>query len=137
LQDTVCFTGWVRDKATFFAGIDLFCLPSHHEPFGIVLIEAMAHALPIVATDSEGPSEILRDGVDGVLVPRGNPERLERALGQLIASPEQAADLADNAYRRALELYDLPQVGARIDRALRAIVRRAASNEAPWAMERT
>ena len=59
------FPGWVDDKPAFFAGIDVFCLPSHHEPFGIVLIEAMAQAMPIVATDSEGPSEILRDGIDG------------------------------------------------------------------------
>ena len=55
--------GWVDDKRTFFAGVDVFCLPSHHEPFGIVLIEAMAQAMPIVSTDSEGPSEILHDGV--------------------------------------------------------------------------
>jgi len=43
----------VHDKRTFFAGVDVFCLPSHHEPFGIVLIEAMAHAMPVVSTTAK------------------------------------------------------------------------------------
>jgi glycosyltransferase involved in cell wall biosynthesis len=102
----------------------VFCLPSHHEPFGIVLIEAMAQAVPIVATDSEGPSEILRDG-DGILVPRGDAGRLAQALGRLIADPDHAAKLAASAYRRAREEFTMTTVAARIDVAVRRIVRTA------------
>jgi glycosyltransferase involved in cell wall biosynthesis len=123
LQDVLMFPGWVDDKPTFFASIDVFCLPSHHEPFGIVLIEAMAHAAPIVATDSEGPSEIIHDGIDGMLVPRGDIERLAQALGGMLADPERTARLAANAYRCARETYDLPCVGARLDLAVRRIAR--------------
>src|SRR6202034_4671627 len=69
LGEELRFAGWVTDKQAFFDSIDLFCLPSHHEPFGIVLLEAMAQGLPVVATASEGPSEILEAGEPGVLVP--------------------------------------------------------------------
>ena len=124
LRDVLSFPGWVTDKAEFFAGIDLFCLPSHHEPFGIVLIEAMAHAVPIVATDSEGPAEILHDGVDGLIVPRGDPERMTQALAALMADPAQAERLAANAYRQVLLTYDVPRVGERLDHAVCEIVRR-------------
>ena len=62
LGDRIAFPGWQDDTAAFFDSIDVFCLPSLHEPFGIVLLEAMAQALPVIATDSEGPSEILHDG---------------------------------------------------------------------------
>jgi glycosyltransferase involved in cell wall biosynthesis len=127
LRDTLTFAGWVDDKQSFFDGIDVFCMPSHHEPFGIALIEAMAHAMPIVATDSEGPSEILRDGADGVLTPCGDPYRLAQALGEIIGDPERAQRIAASAYRRAQEMFDLPRVAARLDLAVRDVVRRAAA----------
>ena len=121
LQDVLTFPGWVNDKTGFFAGIDLFCLPSHHEPFGIVLIEAMAQATPVVATASEGPSEIIHDGLDGVLVPRGDADRLAQAMGELIDDRDRAARLGANAYRHAHDTFDLPRVGARIDVAVRRV----------------
>jgi glycosyltransferase involved in cell wall biosynthesis len=124
LRDVLTFPGWVTEKAEFFAGIDVFCLPSHHEPFGIVLIEAMAHALPIVATDSEGPVEILRGDTDGLIVPRGDPERMAQALAALVADPVFAAGLAANAYQRVLSTYDVPRVGERLDHAVRDTLQR-------------
>jgi glycosyltransferase involved in cell wall biosynthesis len=127
LHNVVEFPGWVHDKRAFFASIDVFCLPSHHEPFGIVLIEAMAHALPIVATDSEGPAEILNDGTLGLVVPRGDAERMADAFRQLIADPQHAARLAANAYQRARQEFDLPRVAARLDLAVRRIVHAASS----------
>lgn len=130
VHDVLSFPGWVTDKPAFFAGIDLFCLPSHHEPFGIVLLEAMAHAMPIVATDSEGPAEILSDGADGLIVPRGDAERMAQALGRLIADPAMGDRLAANAYRQVLRTYDVPRVGERLDLALREIVARERRLEA-------
>jgi glycosyltransferase involved in cell wall biosynthesis len=121
LRDVLAFPGWSEDRPAFFAGIDVFCLPSHHEPFGIVLIEAMARAIPIVATDSEGPSEILCDGIHADLVPRGDTERMALALGGMIADPERADRLGANAYRHARETYDLPSVAARLDLAVRRV----------------
>ena len=78
--------------------------------------------MPIVATDSEGPSEILHDGIDGDLVPRGDAERLAETLGAMIADPERAAQLGANAYRQARATYDLPCVARRLDLAVRCVV---------------
>jgi glycosyltransferase involved in cell wall biosynthesis len=125
LSDVLSFPGWVHDKPAFFAAIDIFCLPSHHEPFGIVLIEAMAQALPVVATDSEGPAEILRDGTHGIVVPRADAPRMAEALHQLIAEPDRASWFGANAYRRAREEFDLPRVAARLDEVVRRVAHRA------------
>jgi glycosyltransferase involved in cell wall biosynthesis len=130
VREALSFPGWVTDKSAFFAGIDLFCLPSHHEPFGIVLIEAMAHGLAIVATDSEGPTQILHDGIDGMIVPRGDAVRLARVLEVLIADRDTAETLGANAYRHVLATYDVPRVGARLDLAVRDVVERAGRLEA-------
>ena len=57
--DKVEFVGWVEDVAEFFSGSDLFVLPSREEPFGIVILEAMAVGIPIVTTKTQGSLEIL------------------------------------------------------------------------------
>jgi glycosyltransferase involved in cell wall biosynthesis len=122
LRDVLAFPGWITDRHAFFDGIDVFCLPSHHEPFGIVLLEAMAQGMPVVATASEGPAEILHDGIDGDLVPKGDAVLLARALQRAIADPARGARLGEAAWRCALETYDLPRVAQRIDRAVRDVV---------------
>ena len=121
VDDALTLPGWIGDKAAFFREIDIFCLPSLHEPFGIVLLEAMAHGKPIVTSDSEGPSEIVRDGHDAILVPRGDVNRLTAGLERLIKQPACAALLGNNARRHAIEEYDLPRVGERLDHAVRTV----------------
>jgi glycosyltransferase involved in cell wall biosynthesis len=127
LVQVLSFPGWVDDKQTFFDGIDMFCLPSHHEPFGIVLLEAMAQALPVVTTASEGPSEIVRDGVDAIIVATADPDALADGLRLLLADQDRAARLGASAYRLVRDSYDLPQVAGRLDQALRRIVGSAAA----------
>jgi glycosyltransferase involved in cell wall biosynthesis len=127
LAQLLSFPGWVDDKQTFFDGIDMFCLPSHHEPFGIVLLEAMAQALPVVTTASEGPSEIVRDGVDAIIVATADPDALAGGLRLLLADQDRAARLGAGAYRLVRDGYDLPRVAGRLDQALRRIVGSAAA----------
>ncbi len=123
LESQLQFTGWVGDKKAFFDSIDVFCLPSHHEPFGIVLLEAMAHALPVVATRSEGPSEILQLDTDGILVPKENPQALGDALKTLLTEPEYALKAGRNAYITVKNRYDLPVIARQLDLALQALCR--------------
>lgn len=72
-----------------YAAADLFVLPSRHEPWGVVVNEAMAAGLPVVLTDRVGAAaDLLRDGVNGRLVPPGDPQRLAAAIGEIAADPE-------------------------------------------------
>jgi glycosyltransferase involved in cell wall biosynthesis len=124
LGDIVEFPGWLADKPGFFAAIDVFCLPSLHEPFGIVLLEALAHAVPAITTDAEGPLEIVTPGDDGVIVPKGDPAALAAAIARLLNDRETAHRLGRAGYETILRGYDLPIQGKRLDAALRAIVAR-------------
>ena len=73
LQDDVDFTGYLKqeDLRKKYSEASVFVLPSLYEPFGIVILEAMASGLPIVSLPSEGPSRIMEDGRNGFLVDRG------------------------------------------------------------------
>ena len=91
LDGRVRFLGWVDDKRSFFAALDLLCVPSREEPFGIAVLEGMAHGRATIATDAAGPREIVRDGVDGLLVPRAAPDALAAAMALLLDAPGPAA----------------------------------------------
>lgn len=82
----VCFLGRVSAKElpSCYATADIFCSPATHgESFGIVLLEAMASGLPIVASKIPGYQEVLTSK-EGVLVPPKNPQKLAKALNSLI-----------------------------------------------------
>lgn len=122
LEDVISLPGWVNDKKAFFAETDLFCLPSIHEPFGIVLLEAFANKVPVITTDAEGPRDIVEPGVDALMVPREDPAALAAAIIQLMDDEATARELATSALTKVKEQYSLPVIGEKISAALNQIV---------------
>ncbi|WNV77435.1 glycosyltransferase family 4 protein [Geodermatophilus sp. DSM 44513] len=102
------------DKAAFLRSVDVYCAPNLlGESFGIVLIEALAAGAPIVASDLDSFAAVLRDGAAGVLVRRGDPRDLARALSELLADPQRRAQLSDTGRRVAAD-YDWSVVARRV-----------------------
>lgn len=85
--------------ATFFRSATLFVLPSRIEPFGIVLLEAGAFGLPVVASAVGGVPEILDDGVTGRLVPPDDAAALAQCLRALLDAPAEAEALGERLRR--------------------------------------
>jgi glycosyltransferase involved in cell wall biosynthesis len=78
----VSFLGFVTDQAAFFAGIDLFVMPSRSEAWGLAALEAMAHGVPVIASNIQGLAEIVTPG-SGCLVPVGDAAALARAITEV------------------------------------------------------
>lgn len=88
IADRVLFTGPRRDVERILAACDVFAMPSHEEPFGMVYLEAMAMARPVVALRSGGVPEIVADGKTGLLAEDGDVPGLAACLRRLLADPE-------------------------------------------------
>ncbi len=94
--------------------MDIFVLPSTLEGFGIVLLEAMAAGVPVVASDVDGIKEVILNGENGILVPPKNPEAIANAIFQLIENPQLVKGLVSNGLRRA-QLFDVSEHVMRLD----------------------
>lgn len=119
LGDRFRFLGYQADPAAVVAGADLFALTSRHEGLPIALLEAMALEVPPVVSAVGGIPEVVTDGVDGVLVPPGDPAAFAAALLRLVDAPAERAALGAAAGRRAAD-FDI----ARTQRELEALYRR-------------
>jgi glycosyltransferase involved in cell wall biosynthesis len=96
LADLVQFGGWQADAAAFLDRGTLFVLPSLDEPFGIAVLEAMARGVPVIATRTQGPREVLDENT-AWLVPPGDRDALAVAIADALCRPDEARARATRA----------------------------------------
>jgi glycosyltransferase involved in cell wall biosynthesis len=102
------FLGFVGNIPEFMAGIDVLVHASiTGEPFGQVIIEAMAAGKPVVATNGGGVPEIVVHGETGLLVPMGDSAAMADAVCQLLADPPRARKMGDRGRQRVLEHFTI------------------------------
>ncbi len=89
----------------YYSAADVFVLPSPYEPFGIVMLEAMACKVPIVATKFGGPAEVLQDGYDGFLVDPKDSREMGRKIAFLLKDEQLRRVFVDRAYKKVMEKY--------------------------------
>jgi L-malate glycosyltransferase len=101
VESRVHFLGERPDVPDILAATDVLLFPSWREAFGRIAVEAMAMGLPVAATEVGGPGEIVRPGVDGVLLPPRAPDVWGRALEPFVDDRELRERMGRNAARRA------------------------------------
>jgi sugar transferase (PEP-CTERM/EpsH1 system associated) len=98
------------DTPELLRAFDVFVLPSLAEGISNTILEAMATGLPVVATNVGGNAELVRDGVNGTLVPRSDPAAMASAIERYRADPARAAAHGKASRERVEEEFDLPQM---------------------------
>ena len=99
ITERVSMPGYSQEPWHAYQTAKVFALSSICEPFGNVIVEALAHGLPVVATNRAGPREILDNGRYGVLVRRKNPAALAKAIDDALADPGDP----EAGHRRAMD----------------------------------
>lgn len=124
VADHIEWLGWVDDLPAFYRSIDVFCLPSRAESFGIAVLAAMAYAKPVVSTRTLGPSEFLLHTRNALLC-NSEAEPLAKALAEMLAVPQRALQLAEAARETALT-FRAELVGKQLSECLKNVVNGAA-----------
>lgn len=120
LENSVNFLGWVKDKKQFFAEIDILIFPSNNETFGLVVIEGMKYHKPIISSNADGPSEILRNEVDGLIfnVRQKEKDKIADEIAQkvlrLVSEKDLANKLVENSFKRLCEKYSYDSLEKRL-----------------------
>lgn len=117
----VRFCGYHADAARYLRAFEVLAVPSRAEPFGLVTAEALARGVPVVATRAGGSAEIIRDGVDGLLVAPDDPEELAVALGRLLADRELHAACAVAGPQRVAAAFTIERQVAATERVYEAV----------------
>jgi glycosyltransferase involved in cell wall biosynthesis len=112
LTDNVVFTGQRSDVANILAASDVFTMPSFEEPFGVVFLEAMAMAKPVIAINNGGTPEVVADGETGLLSPAWDINCLAENIIRLLRDAELRKNMGERGRRRVLEQFT-PQRMAR------------------------
>ena len=120
LQGTVQLLGFRKDAHALIQAGDIFVLPSFAEPFGLVILEAMALGRPVIATNAGGPREIVEEGVTGLLVPPSDPPALAAAIRRLFADRQSTETMG----QRGLERFQARFTAARMAQDVLALYRR-------------
>jgi glycosyltransferase involved in cell wall biosynthesis len=118
IEDRTDFIGWVTDKDKFFEEIDVFCLSSIEEPFGIVLLETMEYSTPIVSTRCAGPNEIFAAGNDAILADVKSGADLADKLAELMDNTDMASQMAMLAYHNLVANYDIKIVAKKLSQIM-------------------
>ncbi len=113
--ERIVFPGWREDLAGLLPALDVFVSASEGEPFGRVIVEAMAAGVPVVATDSGGKREIVQDGETGLLVPQGDVGAIAEALYELRHDSEKRASMGRAARTAAFERFDVRRVAREVE----------------------
>lgn len=121
ISDRVHFLGHRDDIPSVMGMLDALMVPSWEEPFGRVVVEAMALGIPVVATRSGGPAEIIQDGIDGLLREPRSPTDWTEALGSIAGSPELRRRMGTRAAQRAGD-FALPKHVAQVCQVYRQAV---------------
>jgi glycosyltransferase involved in cell wall biosynthesis len=100
------FTGFQEDVGRFLSALDVFVLPSDCEPFGLIVIEAMARGIPVVATNAGGVSELIRHGETGLLVRPKDPDAIAAAVNFLLADPVRRLQIGESGRLAVRKLFD-------------------------------
>lgn len=117
------FVGIVIDKKKFFSDVDIFCVPSTEEPFGLVILEGFLHSTLVISSDSDGGKSLIKSGVDGFLFENQNYTDLAEKILKVCKNSEgnfSYSSLTSKAFTKLEKEFSLNSLGKNLEKILRA-----------------
>jgi glycosyltransferase involved in cell wall biosynthesis len=121
VADKIIFTGFRSDIKEILSAVDLLVIPSLSEGFPMVTLEAMAMAKPIIATNIDGITEQITDGVDGILMPPKDPSALAKAVIRVLTNKELARNMGLSARKKVEQEFSIEKMVEETERVYLAL----------------
>lgn len=122
IASMVNFKGKVHSKEEIYSNASVLLMPTRmREPFGLVLIEAMAHGCAVIATNAYGPAEIIDHGENGLLFEMLNTDDLLTQIESVYFDAHYLNKLQENGYKHVLQNYSIPKVKSEVETLLKNI----------------
>lgn len=122
LAGQLILAGYQSDMGPYYAIMNVFCLASQREGFGLVAAEAMLHKLPVIASRVGGLKDVVIDQETGFLVPPLSPNLLAEKIGILLSDPELGKRLGNAGYKRACREYTADVYSTKVDALYRELL---------------
>lgn len=116
LDGHIIFTGFRSDMSNIMAALDILVSASWEEPFGRTIIESMAAGKPVIATNAGGVPDIIENGVNGILVPPRNPQRLADGILKVLSDLELGKKLGDAGRKVVKQRFSLEKQMRKIEK---------------------
>jgi len=110
ISDKVIFPGFYDDTSELLSCMDLFVQPSITEALSSSIIQAMAMQRPVVASNTGGIPEVVKNGETGILFETGNPEALAQTVLHLTGNEKTLMEMGEASRKRALEIFTLDRM---------------------------
>jgi len=123
ISEKLIMTGYQADTSPYYELMDVFCLASQREGFGLVAAEAMFHHLPVIATNVGGLKYVVQDNITGLLVPPNNPQAIAEKLEILIEDAELRKSLGNAGYECAKQEYSAEVYVGKVDKMYQELYR--------------
>jgi glycosyltransferase involved in cell wall biosynthesis len=104
------------------AQASVFCLPTRVEPFGIAVVEAFFHKLPVVTTNIGAMPGLVHPGKSGILIPPGDSDALAAALLELLSDPAKCREFGEYGRKVVSEIYSWDEVGRKLHQGVEAVL---------------
>jgi len=132
LSHRVKFTGFRPNVAAIMETLDIAVHASTvAEPFGQVIIEAMAACKPVIATNGGGVPEIMLHGRTGLMVPMNDPDAMAEALSRLLSNPKLAHEMGQHGRRHVEKYFTIQHTSAKVMRCYDQVLARSGSRSIP------
>jgi len=115
------FVGVVKDKKSFFENVDIFCVPSREEPFGLVILEGFANSTLVISSDSDGGKLLIKNEIDGLLFKNDDASDLANKIIFICNNQEKYCDFTQMAYLKLQKEFGINKLSDNLTQVLQKI----------------
>jgi len=125
IEDKCQKVGVVTDKKNFFSDVDIFCVPSREEPFGIVILESFLHSTLLISSTTVGGKLLVEDGKNGILFENENANDLAEKIITALNNPNSYKEITRNAFLRLEKEFSFDCLSDKMSKILQQISKNA------------